>query len=238
MNTLQTDEIEEEIQRISAFPDEKFIEIIRKVGFECDRCGKCCTRAFNDHVFLLDDDAARIINASGREHLRPAPYFDLCDNLGRFYVIGYALKNKPNGDCIFYTGGRCEHYDIRPVICRIFPYMLHREHDEDGNIDFRQIGGLNEHGLYHSDIEGETCRKIVNEVKAYESGFLKQKLRFMRAIEKHFKRYALRNSRQMYDRMMREYENGGEIEVHVFFRDGFEKETISKQLLSRRTKER
>ncbi len=235
---LKTDEIEEEIRRIAAFSDEKFMEIIRQVGFECDFCGKCCTRAFNDHVFLLDDDAARIINAPGRDFLCPAPYFDFCDNLGRFYVIGYALKNKPNGDCIFYTGSRCEHYDIRPAICRIFPYMLHREPDENGRIDFRQIGGLNEHGLYHSDIDRETCREIVREVKVYESGFLRHKLRFMGAIEEHFKRYALRSSRQLYDRMMREYENGGEIEVHVFFQGEFEKEIISKQLLSRMTKER
>lgn len=233
---IKTDEIEEEIQRILSFPDEKFIGIIREVGFECDCCGKCCTSAFNDHVFLLDDDAARIINALGCDFLRPAPYFDFCDNLGRFYVIGYALKNKPNGDCIFYTG-RCEHYEIRPAICRIFPHMLHREPDEDGNIEFRQIGGLNEHGLYHSDIDNEMCKEIVRQVKSYETDFLRQRLRFLNAIEEHFKRHALRHSRQMYDRMMREYENGKEIEVYVFFQGGFEKEKISKQLLSRRTKE-
>ncbi len=234
---IKTDETEEEIQSISAFPDGKFISIIREVGFECDRCGKCCTSAFNDHVFLLEDDAARITNALGRDFIRPAPYFDFCDNLGRFYVIGYALKNKPNGDCIFYTGGRCGHYEMRPAICRIFPYMLHREPDEDGNVEFRQIGGLDEHGLYHSEIDKKTCMEIVRQVKKYELDFLKQKLEFLNVIKEHFKRQSLRHSRQMYDRMMREYENGRETEVYVFFNGGFEKNTISKQLLSGRTKE-
>ncbi|HEX7575947.1 MAG TPA: YkgJ family cysteine cluster protein, partial [Candidatus Methanoperedens sp.] len=96
--------IEKEIRDLESFPDEKYLNIIREVGFVCDRCGKCCTSEFNDHIFLLDDDAQRIIENPGREYLRPAPYFDLCDNLGRFYVMGYALKTKPNGDCIFYTG--------------------------------------------------------------------------------------------------------------------------------------
>ncbi len=162
---MMIDEIEKEIECIASFPDERFIEIIREVGFECNCCGKCCTSEFNDHVFLLDDDVARIIEAPGSDFLRPAPYFDFCDNLGRFYVLGYALKNKPGGDCIFYTGGKCEHYEIRPDICKIYPYMLHREADEDGNVELRQIGGLNQHGLYHNDISDETCKEILRAVK-------------------------------------------------------------------------
>ncbi|VVB96279.1 Putative zinc- or iron-chelating domain protein [uncultured archaeon] len=229
---MKTEEIEKEIQSIASFPDEKFIEIIREVGFECDCCGKCCTSEFNDHVFLLDDDTERLIKNRGSGNLRPAPYFDLCDNLGRFYVMGYALKNKPGGDCIFYTGGRCEHYAIRPDICRIFPYMLHREPDEKGNIEFRQVGGLNRHGLYHSDISDDTCKEILKTVKKYESDFLRQKLGFIREIEKHFKKNNLKQSRQMYDRMMREYEKGKDIEVYVFFRGAFKKEIISKHIIN------
>ena len=196
-------EIESEIESIESFPFKRFKDIIREVGFECDCCGKCCTSEFNDHVFLLDEDARRIIEKAGKEYLRPAPYFDLCDNLGRFYVMGYALKTKNGEDCIFYTGGRCEYYDIRPRICRIFPYMLHSEPDEEGNIDFRQIGGLDQHGLYHNEITDELSSKIVSDVKKYEVDFLKQRLEFTHAIEKHFKKNGLKNNRQMYDRKMR-----------------------------------
>ncbi len=223
---LEKDDIEKEIEDLLSFPDDRYIEIIKEVGFECDCCGKCCTRGFNDHVFLLDDDAARIIEIAGKEHLTPAPYYDFCDNLGRFYVLGYALKNKPGGDCIFYTGGRCERYDIRPAVCRIYPYMLHREADEEGNIDWRQISGLNQHGWYYSDIDDGTCWAILKEVKKYESGFLEQKLRFLRAIKEHFREHALRHSRQMYDSRMRDFEKGKAIEVHVFFNGRFEKEVI------------
>jgi len=225
-----TTNIEEEIKSIESFPDEHYIKIVREVGFECDLCGKCCTSEFNDHVFLLDDDAAGIIGKTGRDFIRPAPYFDVCDNLGRFYVMGYALNTKPNGDCIFYTGSRCEHYEIRPLICRIFPYMLHRESDEEGNIEFRQIGGLDMHGSYHNESSVEEYKEILKNVKKYESGFLRQKLEFIRAIEKYFKENNLKNSQQMFDRMMRLYQKGKKIEVYVFFRGRFEKEEISKQI--------
>lgn len=220
---MMIDEIEKEIECITSFPDERFMEIIREVGFECDCCGKCCTSGFNDHVFLLDDDTARIIEALGSDFLRPAPYFDFCDDLGRFYVLGYALKNKPNGDCIFYTGGKCEHYEIRPDICKIYPYMLHREADEEGNVELRQIGGLNQHGLYHNEISEKTCQEILRAVKKYETDFLKQKLEFVSAIAKHFEKHALKHSQWMYDRMMRKYKRGEEIEVYVFFKGKFEK---------------
>jgi len=224
--TMEAFNIEKEIRDLESFPDEKYLNIIREVGFVCDRCGKCCTSEFNDHIFLLDDDAQRIIENPGREYLRPAPYFDLCDNLGRFYVMGYALKTKPNGDCIFYTGGSCQYYENRPRICKIYPYMLHREPDEDGNIDFRQIGGLDEHGLYHNEIGEETIKEILKTVKEYESGFLRQQLRFIEKIEKYFKENNLRISQQMYDRMMRQYQKGKAIEVYIFYQGGFEKEVI------------
>ncbi len=219
---IRTDDIQKEIEDLRSFPDDRFIEIIREVGFECDCCGKCCTSEFNDHVFLLDDDAEKIIQSAGRGFLRPAPYYEFCDNLGRFYVMGYALRTKCDGSCIFYTGKKCEHYEIRPAVCRIYPYLLHREPDDDGNIEWRQIAGLNRHGLYYSDIDPQICKEIVREVKNYESGFLLQKLGFIHAIDAHFKKNRLRHSRQMYDRRMREFEKGRDIEVFVFFRGKFE----------------
>lgn len=230
LSELKTVDIEKEIKCISSFPDENYIKIIREVGFVCDFCGKCCTSEFNDHVFLLDDDAQKIIECTGRDFLRPAPYFDLCDNHGKFYVMGFALKTKPNGDCIFFRDGRCEHYEIRPRICQIYPYMLHRETDDAGNFEFRQISGLDLHGSYHNEISEESCKEIPKSVKEYESGFLRQKLVFLKEIDRYFKENNFRNSSQMYDRMMRGYNKGKAIEINIFFMGKFETEIISKQI--------
>lgn len=226
----KSDELEKEIKDIAAFPESEFTSIIRDVGFECDCCGKCCTSEFNDHVFLLDEDAERIIDNVGRDCLLPAPYYDFCDNLGRFYVIGYALKSKTNGNCIFYTGKRCEHYELRPSICRIYPYMLHREADEHGNIEFRQVSGLDEHGTYHNELDDAACRDISGDVKKYETAFIRQKIKFLHLIKNHFKKHGLTHKRQVYDKCMRDFEKGGEIEVYVFYNGEFEKNIISKTI--------
>ncbi|MDO9518137.1 MAG: YkgJ family cysteine cluster protein [Methanosarcinaceae archaeon] len=214
-------ETKNELEGMIAYPDDKLIDIIKDVGFECDLCGRCCTNEFNDHVFLLDKDTALLkkINPSA---LTPAPYYEFCDQNGRFYVSGYALKIKPDGSCIFLTNGRCEIYDSRLSICRLYPYMLHYEADEDGNLEWRQISGLNEHGNYHTDIDDDDCKKIAADIKEYEAGYLNQQISFLNAIDKLFKKEGLRHVQGVYDREMRRFKKGGKIEVFVFFDGDFE----------------
>ncbi|MCE8424951.1 MAG: YkgJ family cysteine cluster protein [Candidatus Methanoperedens sp.] len=231
-NKKKTWEIEKEIKEIKSYPDDLYLEIIRDVGFECDLCGKCCTSEFNDHVFLLDEDARKIIENIGREFVHPAPYYDFCDNLGRFYVMGYALRTNSSGNCIFYANARCEHYDMRPLVCKIYPYMLHMEADEDGNIEWRQIAGLNEHGLYHSEIDENILNQLLMDVKNYESLFLDQKLAFDRTIKEHFRKNDLKHSQQMYDKKMREIMKGKDVEIYVSFKGELKKEIISKHVIN------
>ncbi|HII76782.1 MAG TPA: YkgJ family cysteine cluster protein, partial [Methanolinea sp.] len=61
------------------------------MGFSCTYCARCCTRAFNGHVLLLDEDAARIRSIDPTA-LEPQPEYDLCDQYGTFYVSGYTLR--------------------------------------------------------------------------------------------------------------------------------------------------
>ncbi|MGP8330305.1 MAG: YkgJ family cysteine cluster protein [Methanosarcinaceae archaeon] len=214
-------ETKNELEKMLAYPDEKLAYIIKEVGFKCDLCGRCCTNEFNDHVFLLDMDTASLKRITPQV-LKPAPYYEFCDQNGRFYVSGYALKTTPDGSCIFLANGCCEIYNTRPIICRLYPYMLHYEADEKGNLEWRQIGGLNEHGNYHTKIDEDTCSKITADIKEYEAGYLNQKIEFLNAIGKHFKKNGLRHVQGIYDREIRRFEKGGEIEVFVFFCGEFE----------------
>lgn len=50
----------EELRDLRNFPDSEFVGIIRELGFKCELCARCCTREFNDHVFLLDSDLERV----------------------------------------------------------------------------------------------------------------------------------------------------------------------------------
>lgn len=213
--------LRQDLFSVTDYPDATLAEIIRDVGFGCDRCTKCCTKEFNDHVFLLDTDTAGI-KAKDTAALIPAPYFELCDQHGRFYDSGYALRTKPDGTCFFLDGDRCRIYEDRLSICRIYPYMLHREPDERGIVDWRQISGLDKHGTYHNEISAEESLAIARDVKAYEIAFLQQTIRFYEFLCDHFAEHGLRHIRKVYDDRMRAFRKGEEIEVFVLYNDRLE----------------
>ena len=215
---------------LSQYPQERLAGIIRDVRFRCTSCGRCCTRAFNGHVFLLDRDvvAVRKIDPCAVE---PAPDPEFCDQNGVFYVSGYALKvkNDQDGSCWFLENGRCRIYDHRFSICRIYPYMLHREPDERGKVDWRQISGLDRHGEYDADISLTESMEIARETIAYEHAFLSQQIAFLKCIEVHFTRYRLRHVQKIYDRQMREYRNGAAITVMAYHNGTLEKHQLIRE---------
>lgn len=215
-------EVREELGNLKSFPDSEFIGIIKELGFRCELCARCCTKEFNDHVFLLDSDL-EIIKQIDPDAVTPAPYYEFCDQNGRFYVSGYALKTKHDGSCIFLENKRCRIYGSRPSICRVYPHMLHREADETGKVDWRQISGLNEHGSYHSELDDSTCEAIAQETRAYEEAYLVQMIGFLEAVQEHFRKNNLKHVQRTYDRKMREFLKGEcELEVLVYCRGGFE----------------
>ncbi|WP_440946982.1 YkgJ family cysteine cluster protein [Methanosarcina sp. T3] len=219
-------EVREEIRELKSFPESEFVGIIKELGFRCELCARCCTKEFNDHVFLLDPDL-EIIKRIDSDAVTPAPYYEFCDQNGRFYVSGYSLKTKPDGSCIFLENKRCRIYESRPSICRVYPHMLHREADEMGKVDWRQISGLNEHGSYHSELEDSTCEAIAQETRAYEEAYLMQMIGFLEAVEAHFRKNNLKHVQRTYDRKMREFLKGEcELEIFVYYRGGFERQKL------------
>ncbi|WMW22117.1 YkgJ family cysteine cluster protein [Methanolobus mangrovi] len=220
--------VKDELKGVQDYPMDKLISIIQEVGFECDFCARCCTREFNDHVFLLNDDAVRI-KAISSDSLEPAPYYELCDQHGRFYVSGYSLKVKKDGSCIFLHEKKCAIYGQRPLICRLYPYMLHREADEDGNIDWRQIAGPGQHGCYHTGISDDESEEIALLIKSYETGYLMQVAEFFKKAEEHFKKNGLKHVQSVYDGEMRKFNKGEEITVFVLFNDDFIEHKVKKE---------
>jgi hypothetical protein len=107
--------------------------------------------------------------------------------------------------------------------------MLHREEDDEGVLDWRQISGLNWHGSYHGEIGDEECRRIVKEVRAYETDFLEQELAFLEVIKEHFEKHGLKASPMAYDRQMRLFERGGKVRVNVFNKGTFVAATATKK---------
>jgi len=204
-----------ELYDLQNYPYQELVHIIQDVGFSCTCCGRCCTAAFNGHIYLLSDDIkhARSFNP---DLLVPAPGFELADREGRMYASSYAMKMSPEGTCPYLLDGRCSDYLNRFFICKIYPYMLHREPDEEGNYDFRQISGLNQHGEYHTEISHNEACEIADMIYSYEQAYLEHMIQFYQFMLTHFTTHNLRYSRHAHDRTMRAFYQGGEIDVYVY----------------------
>ena len=215
---------EEELNGLKMYPKKAFIDTVKDVGFNCDLCGRCCTGEYNDHVFLLEDDAD-LIRSIDPSALMPSPYFDVSDQNGVFYVVGYSLRIKDDDvqSCVFLENNRCTIYEKRPTICRVYPYMIHREPDEKGHVDWREISGLNEHGTYENEISDEEAEEIYQMTDSYEKKYLEQEIAFRKTLRSYFDNNGLKVVRRDHDRLIRKYEKEktGEITVMVYHRGGF-----------------
>jgi hypothetical protein len=209
------------------YPLERLAGIVKDVGFRCTMCAKCCTRAFNGHVFLLDRDVTSVKKIEP-DAIEPAPDPEFCDQNGTFYGSGYALRAKDDepGSCWFLENGRCRIYDDRFFICRVYPYMLHREPDETGNVDWRQISGIDQHGEYDRMICVEEADCLARETKEFENAFFTQEIAFLEYIQTYFSKNGLRHVQKVYDDRMRAFSKGFPIRVMVFYDGGFEEHTL------------
>ncbi|MFB6114056.1 MAG: YkgJ family cysteine cluster protein [Halodesulfurarchaeum sp.] len=104
-------------------------EAVQAIGFECTRCGACCSRSGNEaHVATVFPREIREIRAETgrafREVARPIP-FGLEGDSGETFE--WALQTDDCGDCTFHetdnpSGSRCGIYSSRPLICRTYPF--------------------------------------------------------------------------------------------------------------------
>jgi Fe-S-cluster containining protein len=225
----------QERNRLFEFSTKKLAECIKEIGFRCTSCAKCCTRVFNGHVFLLDRDVTAL-KAIDPAALEPAPAPEFCDQNGIFYVSGYALRTQDDdaGSCWFLKDGMCRIYDRRFAICRIYPYMLHREPDESGKIDWRQFSGLDQHGEYDMIISDDESLDIARETKEYENAFLTQEISFLEFMQEYFNSHRLRHVQKVYDDQLRRFNRGEEIIVMVYYDGVLEQHGIkNRQILPR-----
>ena len=222
--------LEEERAQLAAYPVTEYAAIVSDTGFFCTCCGRCCTKAANDHVFLLDEDVRRI-RQDYPDVLVPAPYFEACDQNGRFFVSGYALKTTDGNICTFLDeSGRCRIYADRPLICRVYPYMLHMEPDASKHMRWCHLSGLNTHGAYHVAMTHEEALAVAEETIRYEKKYLDQHIAFNRALLAVFEEEGLRYVRRTYDLAMRGFCQGEPVPVMVFCDGRFEKTVFSRDM--------
>jgi Fe-S-cluster containining protein len=84
--------------------------------FRCTQCGHCCTGA-PGYVWATDAEIAAIAE------LRAEPVEQLIAMYTRLTKRGRSLREKANGDCVFYDkAAGCTVYAARPAQCRTWPF--------------------------------------------------------------------------------------------------------------------
>jgi Fe-S-cluster containining protein len=84
--------------------------------FRCTRCGHCCTGS-PGYVWVNAEEIAAIADYRGE------PLQETYGLYTRLVRKDRSLRERPNGDCIFYDRGRgCTIYPVRPRQCRTWPF--------------------------------------------------------------------------------------------------------------------
>ena len=146
MNSLEAD-----LERARELDVAAIADAVESIGFECTRCGGCCTAEESDagrepHTATVFPDEVRRLQAIGDREwdavARPMPYGieDAGPSGGTRDSSGgtrdpsgetfeWALAVDGCGDCVFYTEdedgvGACTVHEARPLVCRTYPFSL------------------------------------------------------------------------------------------------------------------
>ncbi len=144
------DDLEAELERARDLSVADLADAVESIGFECTRCGACCTAedddphtatVFPDEVRTLQDaDVASDAGGDGaddtpnerdwRDVARPMPYgLSEGPDGSEGETFEWALQTDGCGDCTFYdeaddgTGSCLAHAD-RPLVCRTYPFSV------------------------------------------------------------------------------------------------------------------
>jgi len=87
--------------------------------FTCERCGLCCgdTKCKTRRILLLEKEVEHISGVTSQD---ANEFSNTIENQWPFIYI----MRKSGGKCVFLKGKLCSIYDIRPIICRFYPFKL------------------------------------------------------------------------------------------------------------------
>ena len=90
------------------------------VSFECERCALCCgdTEYRSRWIVLLKGEADRISEMNLHD------LDEFAEKIEGFEPYIYRMKKTRDRKCVFLEGNSCSIYQIRPLICRFYPFQL------------------------------------------------------------------------------------------------------------------
>ncbi|QLG50965.1 YkgJ family cysteine cluster protein [Natrinema halophilum] len=133
--------LEAELEQARSLAVDDLADAIESIGFECTRCGACCTghgedehtaTVFPDEVRELRDATTnREDDRDWRDVARPMPYglSETDDGDLEGETFEWALQTDDCGNCTFYEEdddgvGACVAHEDRPLICQTYPFSV------------------------------------------------------------------------------------------------------------------
>jgi Fe-S-cluster containining protein len=94
--------------------------------FECTKCGLCCgdTEQKTRHILLLESEAEEISQKTSQKTQ------DFCEPIIGKEPYVYEME-KTMGKCVFLKDNQCTIYELRPLICRFYPFELKFSSDQN-----------------------------------------------------------------------------------------------------------
>jgi Fe-S-cluster containining protein len=139
----------DELERARELDTADLADAIESIGFECTRCGACCTREESPadgadydgdeeaepHTATVFPDEVRTLQRAGdeerewRDVARPMPYgLSEGEDGPEGETFEWALQTDACGDCAFYEEedglGACTVHADRPLICETYPFSV------------------------------------------------------------------------------------------------------------------
>lgn len=138
----------------------------KRFKFHCVHCGACCqdpntliTLSYFDVLRIAEfmefgvEDLLQIISfyvleePVDEERLKQyvlPPARLRSDEDGQLHWMIMGLRKDPSGTCVYYNrdGNRCKIYQIRPMVCRTFPFTFRYARKAAQTLDFKLHTGL------------------------------------------------------------------------------------------------
>ena len=111
------------------------------IHFECQQCGFCCTGS-SGTIFVSSEEIKEIA-----KFLKIAEK-DFIENYLYPFRNSYSIKEKENGDCLFYEKG-CKIYPVRPGQCRTYPFWIKNlRNEKNWELTKKECPGIGKGKLY------------------------------------------------------------------------------------------
>ncbi|NMB85228.1 MAG: YkgJ family cysteine cluster protein [Methanothrix sp.] len=116
--------LRDDLRAARGLSTERLAAQIQEIGFQCLRCGDCCTGEDNS-VVVFPFEIRRILGATAMDwsDVVEPPQEGEWDSEGIFHTLEWRLKRE-DGSCKFYAKCNCKIYGSRPLLCSTYPFYL------------------------------------------------------------------------------------------------------------------